>query len=259
MKIALIGHTGFIGSNLIHQNRFDKTFNSKNIEEIVGQEFDVVVCAGAPAKKWDIDRDTGSDEASLQILKEALSKASIKKLILISTVYVYKNTNGANEDTQIETEGLHPYGLRRYELEQFCKEHFDTLIVRLPGLFGEGLKRSIIFDLLTGNRDHLRRQANSDSEYQYYYLANLWRDIQTALGAGLNLVNFATEPISNEEIARNVFGELFVNHPEGKDKIRYDFKSKNDQLYGGKHGYLYSKQQVLDELKDFVALWRSQQ
>ena len=34
---ALIGYTGFVGSNLLRQRAFDATFNSKNIEQISGR------------------------------------------------------------------------------------------------------------------------------------------------------------------------------------------------------------------------------
>lgn len=46
---ALIGHTGFVGSNLREQHEFDVFFNSRNIEEIKGGEFDLLVCAGVNA------------------------------------------------------------------------------------------------------------------------------------------------------------------------------------------------------------------
>ncbi|MEO6876905.1 MAG: pyridine nucleotide transhydrogenase, partial [Gemmatimonadaceae bacterium] len=49
---ALIGHTGFVGSNLLRQHGFEATFNSANIEQIAGRSFDLVVCCGAPAEKW---------------------------------------------------------------------------------------------------------------------------------------------------------------------------------------------------------------
>ncbi len=37
---ALIGHTGFVGSNLLKQAEFDRCYNSKNIEEIVDEQFE---------------------------------------------------------------------------------------------------------------------------------------------------------------------------------------------------------------------------
>ena len=49
MSSAIIGNTGFVGSNLIRQRHFDAFYNSKNIET---KSFDLVICAGVPAVKW---------------------------------------------------------------------------------------------------------------------------------------------------------------------------------------------------------------
>ena len=49
---ALIGNTGFVGGNLLRQQPFDALFNSKNIDDIAGRSFDLVVCAGVRAEKW---------------------------------------------------------------------------------------------------------------------------------------------------------------------------------------------------------------
>ena len=51
-KYALIGHTGFIGSNLINfKNKIDK-YNSKNITKIKNKKYDLVICAGTYSKIW---------------------------------------------------------------------------------------------------------------------------------------------------------------------------------------------------------------
>ena len=38
MRTALIGHTGFVGSNLAASHAFDDLYNTSNIEQIEGQE-----------------------------------------------------------------------------------------------------------------------------------------------------------------------------------------------------------------------------
>ena len=42
---ALIGYTGFVGMNILQQKPFMFLYNSKNIEEIKGKEFDLIVCS----------------------------------------------------------------------------------------------------------------------------------------------------------------------------------------------------------------------
>ena len=254
-KTALIGYTGFVGSNINHQIEFDDLYNSQNINDMAGKKYEMVVCAGAPAEKWKINQNPEEDKKNLDVLKRALSSSMIKKLVLISTVDVYKSPNGMNEDDKIVTEGLHPYGLHRYELEEFAKKSIDTTVIRLPGIFGDGIKKNVIFDFLTGNTPFIKK-AHSDSEYQYYNLDNIWLDIQTALDAGLQTVNFATEPVSTREVAKVAFGIDFYNKPEGVLPARYDFRTKHADLYGRTGDYILDADSVLRGIEGFVKRWK---
>lgn len=249
MKTALIGYTGFVGGNIAAQHEFDDVYNSKNIADIEGQEYDLVVSAANRAEMWRINQEPEKDLAEINEFIDHIKKVKIKKLVLISTVGVYKNPNGANEDTPIETDGLTPYGLNRHHLEQFCTENFDTTIVRLPGLFGEGLKKNVIFDLLNDNNVD---RIHKDGVYQYYNLANIWKDIQVALDNNLPLVNLATPPVSTEEVARECFGIEFTNEPTDVKPAFWDMHSKYADVYDGEGDYLYSKTQELADIKAFV-------
>lgn len=249
MKNALIGYTGFVGGNLEAQGSFDDLYNSKNIAEIEGKQYDLVVSAANRAEMWRINQEPEKDLAEINDYIEHIKKVKIGKLVLISTVGVYKNPNDADEDTPIETEGLLPYGVNRYYLEQFCRDNFDTTIVRLPGLFGNGLKKNVIFDLL---HDNNVEKIHKDGVYQYYNLDNIWKDINVALDNGLPLVNLATPPVSTEEVARHAFGVDFTNAPEDVKPAYWDMQSKYADVYGGEGRYLYTKQQELDDIKAFV-------
>lgn len=249
MRTALIGYTGFVGGNIAAQHEFDDLYNSKNIGDIEGQEYDLVVSAANRAEMWRINQEPEKDLAEINEFIDHIKKVKIKKLVLISTVGVYKNPNGATEDTPIETDGLTPYGINRYHLEQFCNENFDTTIVRLPGLFGEGLKKNVIFDLLNNNNVD---RIHKDGVYQYYNLGNIWKDIQVALDNNLPLVNLATPPVSTEEVARECFGIEFTNVPADTKPAYWDMHSKYADVYGGEGEYLYSKAQELAGIKAFV-------
>jgi nucleoside-diphosphate-sugar epimerase len=249
MKKGIIGYTGFVGSNLIHQCQYDEFYNSKNIDEIVNQEFDLLVCSGAPAAKWIANQQPIKDRENIQLLISCLKKVKSKKVILISTVDVYKSPNQVDEDTPIIGEGLHYYGQHRWELEVFIRENFDALIVRLPGLFGRGLKKNIIYDLIHQN---MLEKICPDSVFQFYNLVHLWQDIQTALEHNLSLLNLATEPTSVREVAQRCFDWEFTN-PSVLTSVSYDMRTKYSDLFqGNKSGYIYDKDQVLNELKVFV-------
>ena len=66
MRAALIGYTGFVGSNLARQLRFDATYNTSNIESIAGEEFDLLVCAGVRAEKWIANANPDADRAGIR-------------------------------------------------------------------------------------------------------------------------------------------------------------------------------------------------
>jgi nucleoside-diphosphate-sugar epimerase len=249
MKTALIGYTGFVGGNLNKQSTFDDVYNSQNIAEIAGKEYDLVVSAANRAEMWRINQEPEKDLAEINEFISHISKAKIGKLVLISTVGVYKNPNGANEDTPIETEGLLPYGANRYYLEQYCQDNFDTTIIRLPGLFGDGLKKNVIYDLLHENNVD---RIHKDGTYQYYNLDNIWKDVQIALDYKLPLVNLATPPVTTEEVAEYAFGVTFTNEPTDVAPAFWDMHSKYADIYGGEATYLYKRQQELNDIKDFV-------
>jgi hypothetical protein len=69
--------------------------------------------------------------------------------VLISTIDVFKNPVGTDEDIPLTTDGLHAYGINRLAFEQMAAEIVRNChIVRLPALFGRNIKKNFIFDLI---------------------------------------------------------------------------------------------------------------
>ncbi|MBI3465256.1 MAG: NAD(P)-dependent oxidoreductase [Planctomycetes bacterium] len=254
MSTALIGHTGFVGQNLASQRAFGDCFNSRNISSICGRSYDLVVCCGVRAEKWKANQEPAADWAGIQALIECLQTVEAQQFILISTVDIYAAPVDVDEDSPPDLERATPYGRHRYWLEQWVEERFPTLTVRLPGLFGPGLKKNVVYDLVHG---HCLEQIHSDARYQFYGLEHVWRDIETARRAGLRRINIATEPVSVEEVARGVFGLEFRQAPHDRP-ARYDFRSRHAAIYGGNGGYLYTKAAVLDCMRQFVCDHRGQ-
>lgn len=249
MTSALIGYTGFVGGNLHRQHPFDDLYNSSNIEAIHNHSYDLVVCAGAPGVKWKANKEPERDWASLARLMAALAQVRAQHLILISTVDVYPQPFGVDETTPLDDMAGTPYGRHRLLLERFVQEHFAATVVRLPGLFGEGLKKNVIFDLLHNNALDLICPA---SIFQFYHLDNLWRDLTLVRQQQVGLINFATEGVSVKEIAAVAFGFDFVN-PQAQNAVHYDFKTRYAAILGGANGYIQTKAQVLAAIKAYVA------
>lgn len=249
MPSALIGHTGFVGGNLAAQHKFDACYNSKNIEDIAGQAFDLVVVSAMPAAMWIANRDPDADRAILDRLIGCLSKVRANQVVIMSTVAVYSNPIRVDEDSPIVQDTQTPYGRHRFLLEQFAVNSFPrALSIRLPGLFGHGLKKNAIYDLL---HDHEVLKINSSAIYQFYNLDRIWKDLSTALNANLELVNFATEPLTVRELAQGAFEQDFRNELQ-TPAAHFDMCSKHAALFGGRNGYLYDKPGVLSDLRAFV-------
>lgn len=147
MKL-LVGHTGFVGSNLKGQTHFDGLYNSANIDEAFGLNPDVLVYSGVRAEKFLANSEPEKD---FEIIEKAISniqKINPKQLILISTVDVYSKPVHVDESDDAQ-KLEQAYGKNRLFLENWVEENFDDyLIVRLPALFGKNLKKNFIYDLI---------------------------------------------------------------------------------------------------------------
>lgn len=149
MKI-LVGHTGFVGSNLAESNSFDFCFNSQNIKDSFGLDPDLLIYSGVRAEKFLANKEPEKDFDIILEAIENIKKINPRQIVLISTVDVYPNPVAVDENTEIDLEIVQPYGKNRLYLENWVASNFeDHLIVRLPGLFGKNIKKNFIFDLIS--------------------------------------------------------------------------------------------------------------
>lgn len=250
MLSALIGYTGFIGNNILSQAKFSNLYNSKNIKDIERKSYDLIVSAATTSLKWQANLEPEKDWEVIEKLIDSLKHVQAKFFILISTVDVYPNPQNVNEDTLINPENLtQGYGRNRYKLEKLVVKKFpNTLILRLPQTFGEGLKKNVVFDLIHDNRWDL---IHKDNKFQWYNLENIWRDIQIALKNSLKLVNLAVEPLSVEKVAKYTLNLDFTNVTKNPP-VNYNMLTKYGYLYGSKTKYLYNKEITLSALKKFI-------
>lgn len=249
IRRALIGHTGFVGSNLVSQIEIDQTFNSRNIREIEGQSFDEVICAGISAAKWVANNDPGSDRLHIKRLADSLKLISTKRFVLISTIDVYKDPNGLTEHDVPSSVNLHPYGRHRLEFERFISDLFETYtIIRLPALFGTGLKKNALFDLINNN---LTNKIVPNASYQWYPLRRLGSDLKIILQSNVSVINIVSEPISMETIRCHFFPISQIGAPVLLPP-KYDLRTNYASMLGGKNGYHLDAPSVLNELNYFI-------
>jgi len=169
-------------------------------------------------------------------------------VVLISTVDVFLTPIGVDEATTVVTAGLHAYGRNRFHLEQVLADRFDTVVARLPGLYGHGIKKNVIHDFI---HNHQIEKIDSRGVFQFYGLHRLWSDLQIAMAKRLALVHLPTEPVSVAEVVQAVFDREFNNHVVATP-ARYDIRTRYAALFGGLGDYLENKTAELEGIRRFV-------
>ncbi len=244
---ALIGSTGFMGSYLQQVMPFTALYHSKNIVDIARRNFDTIICTGTPSVKWLANKEPERDRESIAKLEGALETVTAKHFILISTVDVFAQPTGADEDAVVPTEELQPYGLHRLEFESFIRNRFaNTTILRLPAMFGPGLRKNALYDLIHDNEvEKVPRQG----VFQWYDLRQLPQDIERA--AALPLVHLVTEPLSMLRIIETCFPDKAT---AGHDRpaAHYDLHTRYAAHFGGTGSYIASADTMLARISEWV-------
>ncbi|RXH19843.1 NAD-dependent epimerase/dehydratase family protein [Bradyrhizobium guangzhouense] len=250
---ALVGYTGFVGSNLARGFTFSHLYNSSNFRQMRTEQFDTVVCAGVSAAKWKANLDPASDWEQISALIAELATIRARRFILVSTVDVYPDTSLPLDETANLDGEHHAYGRHRLRLEQFVADSFERFsIVRLPALFGPGLKKNALFDLM---HDHEIDRINPNGTFQWYPVGRLVKDLAVIDRHALACVNLVTQPIP----LRAIWQRLFPQHrvPEvATPGAQYRLRSRFAQLFGGSDGYVMNADAVMTELGMFVGQGR---
>ena len=250
MKRILVGHTGFVGGHLLKgYSPFTVLIHRANLETLRGQSCDELVCAGLPAAKWIANREPDADRANLRRLCETLETVNAKHFTLISTIDVYPRTQDLDENFDCRREDNHAYGRHRLELETFVQERFsDFKIVRLPALFGTGLKKNAIYDL---QHDNNLSVINPDSSFQWYPLSRLPSDLTTLRSDTARVFNLFTEPIPMRAIVERFFPGKNVGQ-QAAGRADYRLRTLHGALFGGPDGYVMTASQVMDALASYL-------
>jgi nucleoside-diphosphate-sugar epimerase len=249
-KRALVGWSGFVGGALLPRVRPVARFRSTDVHQLPDAPVDEIVCTGAPAEKWRANAEPEQDWANLQRLIDALDGSRATSCVLVSTVDVYADSRGADESTPADTAQEQAYGRHRALLEEFVAGRFEqTLIVRLPGMFGPGLKKNLIYDLI---HQPEARFANAASSFQFYDVRDLWGHMLLARDAGLRVVNLATEPVTSRQVAEESFDVTY--DCDDRPQVAYDLRTLHAPVLAGREGpYLRSAGEILAAVRAWGA------
>lgn len=251
MKI-LIGNTGFVGQNLREQMSFDYEFNSKNIRDLVNcpDECDLYLSC-LPATKWLVNKNLKDDIKNIFDILNILKDKEYKNVYLMSSIDVYSQSPlESNEDYFPNYPGL-SYGSNRLMFESLVREFIsyeNFYVFRLPALFGNHLKKNVIFDLLNNNQVE---RINTNSYYQWYDLEDLSSDILrfSSLHKKDSVFNLFTDPVYTKDLVDNFYPNKSIGYHG--ELVEYRYKTK---YFSG--GYLYDKQKSIDKIAKFIKKWQ---
>jgi hypothetical protein len=113
-------------------------------------------------------------------------------------------------------------------------------IFRLPALFGHGLKKNALYDLI---HDNQVSKLRSDWSFQWYWLGWLRTDIETHMAKGHHIVNLVTPPV-RLELIRTLFFPAVRLSTSSDCSVSYRI--------GSRYGYAHSLEDLLGEMARYV-------
>jgi hypothetical protein len=248
-RTAIVGATGFVGNCLRRAFPGSAHYNSANIDTIRGRHFELLICAAPTSLRWWVNKHPANDWANISRLIESLGSAFADRVVHVSTVDAFSRLVAIDEGEWDAGEPAHPYGYHRRRLEEAFEAMFPRVhILRLPNLYGDGLKKNALFDLLNG---HETEKVNIASTHQWYRLDRLPRDIAAVIDLDIPRLAPVPEPIRLSEIHKRWFAHCPVVD-EAQTAIRNDVRTIHAQALGGSGLYVQAAELVWNELDAFV-------
>jgi nucleoside-diphosphate-sugar epimerase len=234
----IIGASGFIGSNLARELPSATHVSRQDLKS--GNFFtgSRLFIAAPSASKWLVNQEPASDLQNIETLfKYVKTYIETVEIILISTIDVYEDPRAANEDSP--TLNSLNYGGNRKILEDLLGTLASNLrVARFGGLFGQGLKKNILFDLHNLRYEELIKY-NAESLFQYL---SVERSIRYLLESNEPLVNVVGPPLRVKDMAAN--RDFFS---DTAPLIEYNVSSVH--LEGG---YLIDRESAILDIESFL-------
>lgn len=250
----LIGNSGLVGKNLLKHEQFAATFNSSNIHTFNEKYIDGndLVLSCLPATKWQVNKNKLQDIQNIQNIANILAQHKFAKIVLISTIDVYLDSPlYVDESYDPNIKSMH-YGTHRLLFEKIVRDmiSYDSLyIVRLPALFGDYLKKNVLYDLINNN---CVENINTNSYYQWYNLNRLNSDLSRITATTGGIFNLFTQPIYTADIVHNFFASCGATRADAC--VRYDWRTQHNDT-----GYTQSSQEVMQDIEKFIHETRNKQ
>lgn len=170
--IALIGSTGAVGSvlfdQLVHKSDVNLScFNRDNINELLNNEYDVVICTAPSSEKFLTNLDLKNDDDEVNKLIETIESVRTKHFILISTKSVFENGSRYSEIHQ------------RVYNSVVSKHKGNHTVYIMDTLYGRTLIKGFVHDIITKEWTYLPNDVIDQypdlKEYYFRLTDDFWQ------------------------------------------------------------------------------------
>ena len=192
-KIAVVGAGGFVGSAIVRALSRQKykvyEITRDNCQDYKSLQYDILINTAMPSKRfWALNNRMEDAKATIVKTAELLYEWNYDKFIQISSM---------SARLQLDA----PYGVHKRSAEVLVENSKNSLIIRLGALYGNGLNKSALFDMV--NHKHMYVDINSEYNYVDIDVAAKWI-VGNLEETGIKEVG-AIDTISLLEISKNVW------------------------------------------------------
>tara|TARA_R110001583_G_scaffold4568_11_gene26206 strand:+ start:92 stop:796 length:705 start_codon:yes stop_codon:yes gene_type:complete len=211
-SVAIIGSNGFVGKALCRaSNKLGfKTIRvtRQNYDDLKHDTYDYVINTAMPSKRfWSLNNPVEDCKETILKTADIFYKWKYNKFIQISSISATKQLNM-------------PYGIHKRAAEIIVENNENTLIVRLGALYGSGLLKSALFDLV--NKNHIYVDINSEYNYIDVDTAAEWI-IKNIDKTGIKNVG-AKDTISLLQISKGIW-----DNPSYEGRVEKLYFEENDE------------------------------
>ena len=166
-SVAIFGANGFVGKKiyegLLATGKYQVTpVTRDNYADSVGKFYNIVINSAMPGARFWANNNPDKDfTETVQKTANILYEYTFDKFVHISTVSVRYQPDTIYGRHKLLAEGLCNYG--------------NNLIIRLSSMFGEGLKKGVLIDMLSGRKVHIARESRysfCDTNFVGNYIAS---------------------------------------------------------------------------------------
>ncbi|OGN05686.1 MAG: hypothetical protein A2831_00580 [Candidatus Yanofskybacteria bacterium RIFCSPHIGHO2_01_FULL_44_17] len=151
MTVAVFGANGFVGSkiysSLLTAGKYRVIpVTRDNYPSSIGKFYNIVINAAMPGARFWANNNPDKDFVeTVQKTANILYGCTFDKFVQISTVSVRYQPDTI-------------YGRHKLLAETLCN-HGDNLVIRLSSMFGDGLKKGVLIDILKGQKTHVAGES----------------------------------------------------------------------------------------------------